>query len=351
MDSMSADLFDAIVTPATASPPKGVHLGRSRENRPIVGYRFGTGDMKISLIGGCHADEPVGPQFLNRLVSYLSDTPDESEILTNYQWWIVSHINPDGADRNRVWYQHVDKQYDLSAYLTHVVREQPGDDIEFGFPRSSVDHDCRPENRAVYDWWKTCPRPFALHVSLHGMAFAGGPWFLIDPDWVDRCPIVKQRCREAVNQLRYNFHDVQRHGEKGFERIERGFCTRPNSLAMAQYFVDRNDPDTAALFRPSSMETIRSHGGDPLTLVSEIPLFIVPGVGESIEPNDPIADKWRERVLSWKTSLENGEPIEIVAGDTADSDASPMPIRDQMRFQWIFVTAGIEQISATAPSG
>ncbi|NIR44032.1 MAG: hypothetical protein GWN99_13410, partial [Gemmatimonadetes bacterium] len=57
----------------------------------------------------------------------------------DYEWWIVPHINPDGAERNRAW-QHEDADaYDLGAYLSYAVRELPGDDIEFGFPRDAGD--------------------------------------------------------------------------------------------------------------------------------------------------------------------------------------------------------------------
>jgi hypothetical protein len=182
------------------------------------------------------------------------------------------------------------------------------------------------------------------------MAFAGGPWFLIDPDWAYRCSIVKQRCGDAVVHLGHKLHDVQRRGEKGFERIERGFCTRPNSVAMARFFIERNDPDTAALFRPSSMETIRSLGGDPLTLVSEIPLFVVPGAGDTIEPNDPIADAWRERVTVWKQRFDNGNSIKRLVDEIAATRVTPVPIRDQMILQWVFVTAGIEQILESGSS-
>jgi hypothetical protein len=326
-----------------------LELGRSREGRPILGYRFGCGRLKISLIAGCHADEPVGPFLLNRLVAYLSRTPEDSEILSRFQWWIVPHINPDGEARNRSWTAIVDGQYALTDYLKNVVRELPGNDIEFGFPRNAGDHDTRPENRAVYDWWSKDASPFCLHASLHGMAFAGGPWFLIDAAWADRCSIIKQRCGDAAKRLGYKLHDVQRHGEKGFERIERGFCTRPNSLAMAKFFVERGDRDTAVLFRPSSMETIRSHGGDPLTLVSEIPLFVVPRIGETIEPIDPIADAWRERLAGWKRRFENGDPIEPLVDEIAVSNVTPVPIRDQIALQWTFVAAGIEQILESDP--
>jgi hypothetical protein len=339
-----AELSDEIILCSAPEPTRGIELGLSRENRAITGYRFGRGDLKVSIIGGCHADEPVGPLFLERFVAYLSQAPQHSEILGEFQWWIVPHINPDGAARNRLWYRDAADHYDLATYLRNMVRESPGDDVEFGFPRNETDRGARPENRAVYDWWKTDAAPFILHVSLHGMAVGGGPWFLIDPAWVGRCGVIKQRCRDAARRLGYALHDVQRYGEKGFERIERGFCTRPNSVAMARYFVDRNDPNTASRFRPSSMETIRSFGGDPLTLVSEIPLFVAPGIGNEIEPRDPAAELWRDRISNWKKQIDRGDSVDKSAREIAASRLRPVPVMDQMRLQWDLIAAGIEQV-------
>ncbi|MEJ2720569.1 MAG: M14 family zinc carboxypeptidase [bacterium] len=339
-----AELFDEIISCTAPEPARGIELGRSRENRAVTGYRFGRGHLKVSLIAGCHADEPVGPLLLSRLVGYLSGVRRRSAILGEIQWWIVPHINPDGAARNRLWCQDAVDHYDLETYLRHAVRELPGDDVEFGFPRSGADRGARPENRAVYDWWKTDAAPFSVHVSLHGMAVGGGPWFLIDPAWADRCGVIKQRCRDVSHRLGYTLHDVQRHGEKGFTRIERGFCTRPDSRAMAKYFLERNDPDTAGRFRPSSMETIRSHGGDPLTLVSEIPLFAAPGIGDQIEPSDPAAELWRDRISNWKKQIDHGGSADKAAREIAASTLIPVPVLDQMRLQWAFVSAGIEQV-------
>ena len=87
---------------------------------------------------------------------------------------------------------------------------------------------------------------------------------------------MRERLRRRVRELGYRLHDVDRGGEKGFHRIDEGFTTRPDSRAMAAHFEALGDPATAALFRPSSMEYVRSLGGDPLTLVSEMPLFLVP---------------------------------------------------------------------------
>jgi hypothetical protein len=112
---------------------------------------------------------------------------------------------------------------------------------------------------------------------------------------------------------------------------------------MARHFVGIGEPDTARLFRPSSMETIRSFGGDALTLVSEIPLFTLPGVGETIDPVDAKADRWRERLEEWQRRAGAGDPT--FEGEARASGVKPVPIRDQMLLQWEMVRAGIAQVT------
>ena len=161
-----------------------------------------------------------------------------------------------------------DRGFDLAAYSAGVVRELPGDDVEFGFPRSAQDREARPENRAIAGFLAG-GAPYAVHGSLHGTAFSPGPWFLIEAGWADRTTAMRARLRERVREMDYLLFDPDRGGEKGFTRIDEGFTTRPDSGAMRRHFLDRGDPETAALFRPSSMEHVRSLGGDPLTFVSE----------------------------------------------------------------------------------
>ncbi len=273
---------------------------------------------------------------------YLAKLPPDDALLTDYQWWIVPHINPDGAARNSRWQTESAPAYDLADYLLRSVRELPGDDIEFGFPRDAEDADARPENRAVYDWWRTSDEPFDLHVSLHGMAFAAGPWFLIESAWQDRVGRLKERCATRVAELGYELHDVERQGEKGFFRLERGFCTRPDSRYMREHFLALGDEETAGKFRPSSMETIRALGGDPLTLVSEMPLFITPGVGGTLGPPDPAAEEWKERIAGWKAGLLAGEAASGVSQDAAKEGLVPMRVADQMKLQWMLIASGLE---------
>jgi hypothetical protein len=340
-DELGESILECAPQPAEAGEP----IGESREGRELRAFRFGAGPRRISLLAGCHADEPVGPRLLQRVSGYLASLPADDPLLTDYQWWIVLHINPDGAARNSGWQAEDAPTYDLADYLLHSVRELPGDDIEFGFPRDPGDADARPENRAVYDWWRTSPEPFDLHVSLHGMAFAAGPWFLIESAWKDRVSRLKQRCATRVAELGYELHDVERQGEKGFFRLERGFCTRPDSRYMRDHFLALGDKETAGKFRPSSMETIRALGGDPLTLVSEMPLFITPGVGESLGPPDPKAEEWKERIAGWNAELLAGASPTNVSKSATDADLVPMPAADQMRIQWMLIASGLLEVS------
>ncbi|GMV78830.1 MAG: peptidase M14 [Planctomycetota bacterium] len=340
----------AILACAPVGEGAGIELGRSREGRVLRGFVFGSGARRVSLIGGCHADEPVGPWLLRRLAAYLDHLPPAHPLLTQAHWTLVPHANPDGEARNRAWSEPegaappLDAGFDPLLYLRHASRELPGDDIEFGFPRESGDVEARPENRAVAAFLRA-HGPFELHASLHGMAYAGGPWFLLDEAWSARSEPFQAELRALTEALGYRLHDVQRHGEKGFVRIARGFCTRPNHLAMQAHFRARNDPEMAARFRPSSMEFVRALGGDALTLVSEMPLFTVEGLGDRIEPSDPAAERLRGTVLPRVQSLLlKDEPAARAA--LAEGGVRAMPIGEQMRLQLGMIEAGLRLVSA-----
>ncbi len=340
-------------TPAASEA--GHQIGRSREGRPIEAWTIGRGPVAISLVAGCHADEPVGPEMLRRLVSYLASRDPDHPLLRDFRWSIVPHVNPDGEERNRVWSDvtlptpHAsgahDAGFDVARYLRHVVRELPGDDIEFGFPRDPSDRGARPENRAVAAFLSG-GAPFHLHGSFHGMGLAPGPWFLIEPAWIDRTRDLRRQLRRRVRSMGYPLFDVDRKGEKGFRRIDAGFATRPDSAAMRHHFRALGDEETAALFRPSSMEFVRGLGGDPLTIVSEMPLFLVP------EPSR------RDGELAFRTGSEERrrlhEALERRVRELSSERARsaierlgirPMPIGDQMRLQLAFLDAALAALA------
>ncbi len=272
-------------------------------------------------------------------------TPAGAKLCEVATWSVIPHVNPDGAEANAAWQTPGADRYDLVAYLRHRVRELPGDDIEFGFPRGADDNGARPENRAAWDFWRA-GAPYDLHVSMHGMSVAAGPYFLVERSWWPRLGDMARALTGMVEGAGYALHDVERHGEKGFHRLGRGFCSRPDSRAMRQHFLDLGDPDTAARFRPSSMEAIRALGGDPLTLVTEMPLFITPGVGEELGPPDPVLMRWRKRIADWEVRLGAGAAEDEIRADAARAGLTPMPVRDQMRFQWAFIREGLRAVGA-----
>lgn len=323
----------------------GETIGYSRENRPIHAAVMGNGNIHISLIGGCHADEPVGPRFLRKLYGFLDSLDPGHELVENYRWWLVPHVNPDGEAVNKKWYSDNDKTFDLTDYLESVERELPGDDIEFGFPHGPGKAGLRPENDAVYRFWQSAGTAFHLHASLHGMMVAAGPWFLVEKEWIHRSRIIQSLCRVETAKLGCNLHDVDRKGEKGFSRISKGFCTRPDSRAMRAFFLDRGDNETADKFFPSSMEAVRDLGGDPLTIVSEMPLFILPDLPGKMDWPDPVWEKWSTKLKGWKERIrEHGESKEKIRREIVSSGITPMPVNHQMRLQWRFISAAVKQV-------
>ncbi len=330
------------VNPATLSE-HAIALGGSRSGREVQGFRFGVGARRVSLIAGAHADEPVGPGLLRRAVCYLASLSDDHPLLTRFNWWIVPHINPDGEVENAGWAapEPTGGGYDPLAYLSGARREMPGDDIEFGFPRYSDDN-ARPEPTAVYQWWHTDARPFCFHASLHSMGFASGAWFLIDPEWVERSRGLMREMQMAAAVAGVALFDVDREGEKGFIRVGEGFSTRPNSVAMRDYFLQRGDSETASWFRPSSMETVRLMGGDPLTIVTEMPLFTLPA------PDVPPPALWdwfmesRQRIGDWRRRLAGGEEPLLIQAELDAAAVKPLSLSTQREVMWSYVTGGLK---------
>lgn len=256
-------------------------IGRSREGRPLHSVLIGSGPQSCSITAGAHADEPAGPLAAAALAWWLSSPSAEAaDLCQEATFLIFPQVNPDGAEANRDWFAPIP---DILKYLFHVKRELPGDDVEFGYPDGSG-RPVRPENAEVADALAAHAAhrgPFSFHASLHSMGFAEGAWFLIDRHWTDRTAILQANLAAVANRAGFTLHDIDRRGDKGFTRIARGFCTTPRSDAMRQHFLDAGDPAMADRFRLNSMEYVRSLGGDPLAMVTEIPNFALGGGWQS----------------------------------------------------------------------
>jgi hypothetical protein len=183
------------------------------------------------------------------------------------------------------------------------------------------------------------------------MGTAVGAWFLIEKSWADRTQPLQRRLAELASRYGLGLHDIQRNGEKGFTRIDRGFCTTPTSTAMRDYFLKSNDPDTAARFHFSSMEFVKSLGGNPLALVTEIPNFTLSSpqmIDNTVftsdatppAPGETLYERCRDHV---KKAMAAGDISGAVKAAT-NAGAVPVPFATHVALQVEAVLAACEFI-------
>lgn len=122
---------------------------------------------------------------------------------------------------------------------------------------------------------------------------------------------------------------------------------------MRRYFLDRDEPAMAARFRPSSMEFVRSLGGDPLTLVSEMPLFLVPtntqpgdgeGSGEE-RPPLPMDLSSRRQFNAWALRVHRERGPEALDQRVAELGIRAMALRDQMALQLAYLDEALAAVA------
>lgn len=325
-------------------------IGRSVEGRPIWGIRVGDGPRRVSLIAGAHADEPIGPMTALALARWLSSDGGGKALADEFSFFICPHVNPDGAERNRKW---LSDPLDPVTYLKGTLREPPGEDIEFGYPRREGAFEfegktlgplgpLRPENAVVAEFLGASA-PFAYHASLHGMAFCEGAWFLIGRDWAERTGALRRRLTAHCARLGVGHYDIDRRGEKGFFRIAHGYSTTPTHLGMRKFFLEAGDPETADLFHPNSMEWIGALGGEPLVMVSELPLFRICVPYEWDEPPGPDTPsaQMRERMPEARLALESGDegPLRELLNEF---EVRATPLAVQVELQGLMVLEALE---------
>ena len=309
-------------------------IGTSREGRPIEALRVGSGDRRVSLIAGCHADEPIGPRTLLAFAKWLGgEEAGAAELRKLATWSIVPHVHPDGGLRNASWAE--DPEPPLETYLLDAVRDRPGDDVEFGFPRAPDDDGARPENRAVAEFLAD-GGPYDVHATLHGMFIAEGAWFLIDRDHVDTTKAFRRDIVAECARVGIPLHDWDRGGEKGFVGIEPGFSTSPTSVAMREHFLARGDRAEAAKFRPSSMEFVASLGGNPVALVSEVPLFLVErGAGGGFL-------RAKDALVEAQLALAGGDPRPFdAAREKFGFEPVPVELASRLQLAMVLLALGV----------
>jgi hypothetical protein len=312
---------------------EAVRLGKSEEGREIDAFFLGNGDTRISLIAGAHSDEPVGPETLRLFVRYvLANKASFTEFLQKHTFAIVPHINPDGEAKNRAW---IAEWPSFDSYIRHAFREPPGRDLEFGFP------DMRIENRLVSEFLQH-RGPFFLHMSLHGMGIADGAMLLIERHWIDRTGDLREKYQRHLIGAGLGLHDHDRKGDKGFQYIAPGFSTTPEGHAMREYFDSIGDAQTAALFHNSSMEFVRSLGGEPLCLVTELPLFLI---RKNVDSPPGVPGAYLEFKAALPTLRRQAMQDESLETERRQFQIEHVELETLIKYQLAAIELGLEAIS------
>jgi len=96
------------------------------------------------------------------------------------------------------------------------------------------------------------------------------------------------------------------------------------------------------------MEVARALGGDPLTIVSEMPLFLVesppPGDGVDEAVPLPVDLESRKRFRAWAQKIARKQGDAALDRAAIEAGIRPMPIRDQMRLQLRFIEAALSAV-------
>ncbi len=316
----SAGVFGAMRTACETSPHLATFetIGHSEEGRPIAGVTLGTGPAVVSLVAGAHADEPVGPETLRTLVleglaaqGWGAPADDGGggldALFERVTFRIVPHVNPDAEARNAPWiaaFDAGDAEATLAAYLRHRLREPPGRDVEFAYP------DARPETAAATAFLFAAGPP-VLHASLHGMGFAEGALLLIDRDHLlaPATEALRDGFRRAASAAGLRLHDHDRGGDKGFLYGGPGFTSTPLGAAMRSHFEALGDAETAARFGLSSMETAARAAPGVLSVVTELPLFVLDAETDRTDGVPALLDRWTAAAPAVAAALGAGETL------------------------------------------
>ncbi len=312
----SAGVFDAMRSACETSPHLATFetIGLSEEGRPIAGITIGTGPAVVSLVAGAHADEPVGPETLRTLVldglamqGWGAPGGGLDRLFERVSFRIVPHVNPDAEARNARWidaFDADDTEATLAAYLRGRLREPPGRDVEFAYP------DARPETAAATDFLFAAGPP-VLHASLHGMGFAEGALLLIDRDHLlaPATEALRDGFRLAAASAGLRLHDHDRGGDKGFRYGGPGFTSTPLGTAMRAHFEALGDAETAARFGLSSMETATLASPGVLSVVTELPLFLLGAETDRTDGVPDLLNRWTESAPAVAAALGAGESL------------------------------------------
>lgn len=152
--------------------------GSSYQGEPIYHVVFGEGKVKVLVVAGPHADEPIGSVTVFSLLTLLNNNNQEL-VKQDIQWHIVPCIDPDGAKLNEGWTQEA---FSHKSFMENFHKQDHLDQVDASFPIKfkEFNFDKPTQEARVLMGILEELRP-DYYFSLHN-AFAGGGYFYISED-------------------------------------------------------------------------------------------------------------------------------------------------------------------------
>ena len=266
------DLLNQLRQLAQAQPDRMALFvyGQSCAGEPLLALRIGEGPRRILAYAFPQPDEPLGGLVILQLVRRLLQ---EAALCQGATWTLLPCVDPDGARRNEGWFT---QPLELAAYAGRHFRPPEGEQVEWSFPSSDPAwpwESVLPEARALQALIDE-ERPQSL-FPLHN-ALLGGAYAFVSPEAASLGPSLAG----VWEALGLPTHRGE--AELPFAQvIGTGVFRLPDLGEMAAALARQGIVDPASLLACGASPYLYGRRyGQVLTIVPELPLFVVPGIAD-----------------------------------------------------------------------
>jgi hypothetical protein len=295
--------------------------GQSRQGDSLWCLKLGSG-VKNALCFACpHPNEPIGAMTLFALAEILAGDPELLEE-TGMTWHLIPCVDPDGTRLNEGWFKG---PFDIERYIRGFYRPVGSRQVEWTFPfRHQAMWFDRPlpETRALMALIDEL-RP-RLVYSLHNSAFGGAYWYVNRSD-----PALCVALEGAALRQGVPLHL----GEPESPYITKYSKAVHSMMSLRQYYEYRARHGHALPEGELSCGTCSADYVatvcDSLTLMAELPYFLVKGIDDEtpsgIRRGDALREKarrraehgafLRERWLEARSLFQEDNPFPLLVDD------------------------------------
>lgn len=246
-------------------------IGYSKAGKPIIMTSVGDGPAPLLLFAFPHPNEPVGAMLTYFL---LEELMKEDELRAGRTWHIIPCIDPDGASLNEGWFKG---PFSIRDYARHYFRTKGEDQVEWSFPieyKTLKYEKYVPETKALMNAIAEI-KPLFMY-SLHNSSFGGVYYYISKP-------------LKEVYEALYRIPE-ERDLPLSLGEPEMPYCQvyspaifdMPRIKDAYDYYEKIGVADPAKHIHGGASSRDFADGiSEPLTLVTEVPLFLSPQIADT----------------------------------------------------------------------